>query len=380
MNEDMQEPEENEEHAERPANQHIYYYMVRYSAMSALATFTSSIEDLRSGERVIVQTERGVEAAEVLSRFEDVQKLPTNTPFSKILRRMTREDEIEEQRIETVCVPEEMRFCREKIEETKIPMKLTFVEHLFGSDRLIFYFLSEGRVDFRDLVKELAQTFQTRIELKQIGVRDEARILADYEHCGQPLCCRTFIRKLQPVSMKMAKNQKATLDPSKISGACGRLMCCLRYEDKVYSELNKTIPKKGSTVEAGEIRGQVVDSDVLQQYVTVVREDSNVRTRVNVADITATFGRGQRTQKPKCAGCPSDERRSDSRRPSTKGPDTEETPAAPPDAKSDGDSNTQGDSTKPPSSKRRRRRRSRRKSGNDPTGAAGQGAAGTEQK
>jgi cell fate regulator YaaT (PSP1 superfamily) len=143
------------------------------------------------------------------------------------------------------------------------------VEHLFGGTKLIFYFLAQGRVDFRALVKDLAEQYQSRIEMRQIGVRDEARILAHYEHCGRELCCRTFIKRLEPVTMKMAKNQKATLDPNKISGRCGRLMCCLRFEDAIYEELRKLLPRRGAKVVTKQGEGLVTGGNILSQLVTV---------------------------------------------------------------------------------------------------------------
>ena len=163
-------------------------------------------------------------------------------------------------------------------------MKLASVEHLYGTKKIIFYYLANGRIDFRELVKDLAKEYQARIEMKQIGVRDEARLLADYEHCGRELCCRSYLKNLEPVTMKMAKNQKATLDPSKISGRCGRLMCCLRYEDRVYEELKNSLPKKGSVVKTIKGTGEVVNYDVLQQQV-VIETENRSRQTVSVGEI-----------------------------------------------------------------------------------------------
>ena len=269
----------------------VCYYVGRYGAMATTSTFTSDLDDLRPGESAIGNTDRGTEVVEIVMRVKDLQKLPTNTPFPRLLRRMTSEDAIREEKIQRETCPTEFKFCHERIDARQMPMKLTFVEHLWGGERIIFYFLADGRVDFRELVRELAREFQTRIELTQIGVRDEARILSDYEHCGRPLCCRTFIKKLQPVSMKMAKNQKATLDPSKISGACGRLMCCLRYEDKVYTELQKSLPKRGSVIETAEGMGRLIDADVLCQTV-LVEIDKGKRIELKVDDIIAVHPRG----------------------------------------------------------------------------------------
>jgi hypothetical protein len=163
-------------------------------------------------------------------------------------------------------------------------MKLVAVEHLFGGDRIIFYFLAETRVDFRALVRDLAQEYRTRIEMRQIGVRDEARLLGDYERCGRPLCCRAWIKELQPVSMKMAKLQKATLDPTKISGRCGRLMCCLRFEDTTYRDLVKNLPRRNTYVRLPQGVARVVDGDVVTQIVAVQMEDGK-RANVPVESI-----------------------------------------------------------------------------------------------
>ncbi|MBU0755703.1 MAG: signal peptidase, partial [Planctomycetes bacterium] len=167
---------------------------------------------------------------------------------------------------------EEIQYCNERIEFHKLPMKLAGVEYLFETEKIIFYFIAEGRVDFRNLVKDLAKKYRTRIEMKQIGVRDEARLLAEYEHCGRRLCCKGFLNNLEPVTMKMAKSQKTTLDPSKISGRCGRLMCCLRYEDHVYNELRENLPPKGATVVLESGKAKVLSQDILLQRLFVETE------------------------------------------------------------------------------------------------------------
>ena len=360
----------------------LAHFVGRYGAMSATATFTSPVTDLRSGELVIAKTDRGTEVVEIAARVDDLQKLPTNTPFPSILRRMTPEDGIQEEKIQRDKCPEAFDYCAKTIDARRMPMKLAFIEHLFGGERIIFYFLAEGRVDFRNLVRELARRFQTRIELKQIGVRDEARLLADYEHCGRPLCCRTFIRKLQPVTMKMAKNQKATLDPSKISGACGRLMCCLRYEDKVYTELQKGIPKRGAMVEAGDVRGRLIDADVLRQ--TIVLDTDRGRVEADASEITAVHPRNHvfpreteraapdRGERPKRLAQPLSKPVERGKVPG-KGPKasgekagpTGREPRAPQTQKAEGAAG--GDGDKPPRKRRRKRRSRRRKKSGDET-------------
>lgn len=179
---------------------------------------------------------------------------------------------------------EEEEFCRERIKANELPMKLAGVEYLFEGEKIIFYFLADGRVDFRNLVKDLAKKYRTRIEMKQIGVRDEARLLAEYEHCGRRLCCKNFLNYLEPVTMKMAKAQKTTLDPSKISGRCGRLMCCLRYEDHIYQELKKSLPKKGTHVRLKEGRAKVLSHDILLQKI-LVEGETGVQHFINMDEV-----------------------------------------------------------------------------------------------
>jgi cell fate regulator YaaT (PSP1 superfamily) len=156
-----------------------------------------------------------------------------------------------------------------------LAMKIVDAEHVLGGERIIFYFMSDGRVDFRDLVKKVAQEYQTRIEMRQIGSRDEAKLLGDVESCGQQCCCQRFLKHLKPVNMRMAKMQKATLDPAKISGFCGRLKCCLRYEDETYTELKKRLPRKNTLVRTQQGRGRVVDGQILTQLVLVEYENGD---------------------------------------------------------------------------------------------------------
>lgn len=159
------------------------------------------------------------------------------------------------------------------VAELGLQMELVDLEHLFGGERIVIYYLAEDRIDFRDLVKQLAAEFQTRIEMRQIGVRDEAKLLADYGDCGKPVCCNTHLDDMPPVSMKMAKMQKATLDPTKISGRCGRLKCCLRYEYDTYNELRKDLPPVGSEIITGNGRGRILGHEILAQQLLVEMED-----------------------------------------------------------------------------------------------------------
>src|SRR5262245_6443296 len=191
------------------------------------------------GQNVIVRTERGLELGEVLCEATRAAVGYLSEPTrGQIGRPLHNEDLLERERIREKTEIE-FRRCGEFIRERRLQMDLVDVEHLFGGERIIFYFLAEKRVDFRELVKDLAREYRTRIEMRQIGVRDEAKLLADYGDCGKPVCCNTHMAVMPPVSMRMAKLQKSTLDPSKISGRCGRLKCCLRFEHDVYEEFQK---------------------------------------------------------------------------------------------------------------------------------------------
>lgn len=298
----------------------------RYSDMSLVGEFLCEDETIKRGDAVVLQTERGTELGEILkdpapyspqappAAPEQGEQPPvpeTAAPRSEggepgapskpgsVLRRAVPEDIRKTRDIRQKNCPAEQEYCEKKIRELKLPMKLVHVEHLFGGEKIIFYFIADGRVDFRELVKDLAREYRTRIEMKQIGVRDEARILGDRERCGMQLCCRMFLKSFEPITMKMAKSQKATLDPSKISGHCGRLMCCLRYEDKIYSEYKKKLPKKGSRVITAQGIGEVITYDILAQTVTIETDDRR-RLHVSISDITGrdTRGRDNGPQKP----------------------------------------------------------------------------------
>ena len=221
-------------------------YVVRYGSTRLVAEFTVKAEQQYSRHAdVIVRSNRGVEWGEVLCAATEKTReyLGADSSAGRILRRANEQDyqrreEIREQE------PGEFTGVGRTIDDHKLQMQLVDVEHLFGGERLIVYYLAEKRVDFRELVKALAKQFKTRIEMRQIGVRDEAKLMADYGDCGKPVCCNTHLREMPPVSMKMAKLQKATLDPTKISGRCGRLKCCLRYEYDTYDEFPPGTPPR----------------------------------------------------------------------------------------------------------------------------------------
>ncbi len=247
----------------------MYHMIACYGAMRNIGIFRTEMSDLHRGEKCILRTDRGVELGEVVCRSEPSPTEQEEAPVGQILRRATPRDVARSDEIEEQFATQEYNFCQNKIREHTLPMKLVSVEHLFGGDKIIFYFLAEGRVDFRALVKDLAAQYRTRIEMRQIGVRDEARLLADVEHCGRMLCCKSFMKDLAPVTMRMAKAQKTTLDPAKISGRCGRLMCCLRFEDQAYAELRDQLPRKGAKVKTPKGLGIVVSTETLKQAVIV---------------------------------------------------------------------------------------------------------------
>ncbi|MEN1681490.1 MAG: regulatory iron-sulfur-containing complex subunit RicT [Planctomycetota bacterium] len=258
-------------------------YVVRHGVMRQLGVFSTRGGDRYTrGARVIARTNRGQEAGEVLCEAtKHVQSQMSDPRTGQILRTLSGDDEVELRKLEEHA-QRELEACRGKVAELGLEMDLVDAEHLYGGERAIFYYLAEGRVDFRELVKELAREFQTRIEMRQIGVRDEAKLLADYGDCGKPVCCNTHLPQMPPVSMKMAKLQKATLDPTKISGRCGRLKCCLRYEYDTYRDMQQDLPRVGAEIITSEGRAKVLAQEVLAGQVLIQTED--MRRKVIAAD------------------------------------------------------------------------------------------------
>lgn len=249
-------------------------YVIRYGSTRQVAEFTAKERaGFSRGEQVIIRSPRGVEWGEVLCDAGERTRefLKREEPSGRILRHATEEDDRTRDEV-WQQEREEFNACKEMISERKMQMQLVDVEHLFGGERVVFYYLAEQRVDFRELVKALAKRLKARIEMRQIGVRDEAKLLADYGDCGKPTCCNTHLREMPPVSMKMAKVQKATLDPTKISGRCGRLKCCLRYEYDTYAEYKRDLPKVGKWVITKEGKGRVLAQEILAQKVLVAYE------------------------------------------------------------------------------------------------------------
>jgi cell fate regulator YaaT (PSP1 superfamily) len=241
--------------------------------MRHLGDFDASGALYARAQQVVVRTERGLEAGDVLCPSTPQAVAVIVEPTGGQIVRLFNDDD--RKRVEHLrqARHREYDIARNQIREMRLQMELVDVEHLLGGERIVFYFLAEKRVDFRELVKVLAREFQTRIELRQIGVRDEAKLLADYGDCGKPVCCNTHMAVMPPVSMRMAKLQKSTLDPSKISGRCGRLKCCLRFEQDVYEEFHAQLPAVGSRVVTRKGQGRVLAQEILAKKLLVEFED-----------------------------------------------------------------------------------------------------------
>lgn len=275
---------------------------IRYGLLRHTEPFFCEIEGLKPRSCMIIRTSRGVDYGYVVGDPEAVTETVNKLP--RILRQASETDLGIIEHLQGQKEPEELKRCQKMIRAMKLPMQLAGVEHLFSGDKLIFYFLAEKRVDFRALVKDLASFYRTRIEMKQIGARDQARLLGDVGDCGQDLCCRTFITEFQPISMRMAKMQKTTLDPSKISGRCGRLKCCLRYEDEVYLEHRSMLPKRGQRIIADDIEGEVIGLNLLKLSAIVrmpdgTREEvphSQMKPAPKKPSASAKRGQGERSQ------------------------------------------------------------------------------------
>src|SRR6266480_1146864 len=266
-------------------------YIVRHGVMRNLGVFTPRGRDMFArGDQVIARTSRGLESGEVLCEATDEAVASIKDAKQGQIVRKATGDDVRDLRKMFEQERREYEVCQREIKQLALDMKLVDVEHLYGGERVIIYYLAEERIDFRELVKSLATEFQMRIEMRQIGVRDEAKLLADYGDCGKPVCCNTHLSEMPPVSMKMAKLQKATLDPSKISGRCGRLKCCLRYEYDTYLELEKALPPVGADFVTREGRGRVLAQEILASQVLVDMEDHR-RVLIDVQDVLTVLPR-----------------------------------------------------------------------------------------
>lgn len=241
---------------------------IRFKKVGKVYHFDPAGIDVKTGDMVIVETSRGIEMGEVVVEAHEVEESLVKQPLRSVLRLATDEDFriIEQNRKKEA---EAFQLCNEKIKKHGLEMKLVEVEYTFDGSKILFYFTADNRIDFRELVKELATIYRTRIELRQIGARDESRTLGSIGVCGRELCCSQFLGEFEPVSIKMAKEQGLSLNPTKISGSCGRLMCCLKFEQETYEELMKITPRQGSTVETPDGVGTVESVDLLKGVVKV---------------------------------------------------------------------------------------------------------------
>lgn len=257
---------------------------VRFKKVYKIYYFSPEGKTFKCGDHVIVETARGVEFGTVAIANKEISEDSITTPLKPVIRKATEEDEINyKKNIEKSR--DAFKIAVEKIAKHGLNMKLIDVEYTFDCGKALFYFTADGRVDFRELVKDLATVFHTRIELRQIGVRDEAKMLGGFGACGRNLCCHSFLEDFIPVSIKMAKEQSLSLNPTKISGACGRLMCCLKYEQDTYEELNSGIPGVGSIVKTPDGEGMVSNIETLKRSVTVRYPDSPSMKSYSVDDI-----------------------------------------------------------------------------------------------
>ena len=235
---------------------------VRFKEVGKVYYFDPDGKTIKKGDRVIVETVRGIECGEVAMDNREISDEEIVKPLKKLIR-IADQSDLNKVKENKEKEREAFEICQKKISAHGLDMKLVDVEYTFDGGKVLFYFTADGRVDFRELVKDLAGVFRTRIELRQIGVRDESKMLGGLGICGRPFCCSSFLGEFQPVSIKMAKEQGLSLNPAKISGACGRLMCCLKYEQNAYEHLLKITPKPGAIVETNEGAGTVVDFSLL---------------------------------------------------------------------------------------------------------------------
>lgn len=250
---------------------------VRFRQAGKIYNFDPEGMDIKAGDHVIVETARGIEYGYVVNGVREADEDEVVMPLKPVIRLATPEDN---KKAEENSEKEKKAFkiCKEKISKHGLEMKLIDAEYTFDNNKVLFYFTADGRIDFRDLVKDLASIFKTRIELRQVGVRDETKMLGGIGICGRTLCCNTYLSEFVPVSIKMAKEQNLSLNPTKISGICGRLMCCLKNEQEAYEHLNSNLPDIGEMVKTFDgFRGEVISVNVLRQKVKIVIEENDAR-------------------------------------------------------------------------------------------------------
>lgn len=254
---------------------------VRFRNAGKIYYFSPGNMEIKTGDHVIVETARGIEYGYVVLGSRDVEESKVIQPLKSVIRMATKDDKNKEQ-LNRTKEKDAFKICQEKIRKHKLDMKLIDAEYTFDNNKVLFYFTADGRIDFRELVKDLASVFKTRIELRQVGVRDETKIMGGIGICGRPLCCHSYLSEFIPVSIKMAKEQNLSLNPTKISGVCGRLMCCLKNEEETYEVLNSRLPAIGDYVTTADgLKGEVHSVNVLRQLVKVVvvvdRDEKEIR-------------------------------------------------------------------------------------------------------
>jgi len=257
---------------------------IRFKKAGKIYYFDPEDQNIAAGDPVIVETARGVEFGDCVVGPKMVDKESIVAPLKKVIRKATPED-IEQVEVNRNKEKEAYKLCLKKIHEHGLPMKLVDVEYTFDANKIIFYFTADGRIDFRELVKDLASVFRTRIELRQIGVRDEAKMIGGLGSCGRVLCCKAFLGDFEPVSIRMAKDQNLSLNPTKISGICGRLMCCLKYENDVYEDARNHYPEIGTWVSCPQGEGKVVNINVLKGTLGIELRESKHIVEVPSGDV-----------------------------------------------------------------------------------------------
>ena len=326
-----------------------------------------SDDQFSRGMEVVVRTDRGLEVGQVLCEStEDALSHLDQPAHGTIVRAVSAEDVSDIDTIDAARLSN-IETCKRHVEKLGLAMKLVDVEQLLGRQRMVVYYLSEDRVDFRELVKVLASEFQTRIEMKQIGARDEAKLLADYGDCGKPVCCNNHLVKMPPVSMKMAKLQKATLDPTKISGRCGRLKCCLRYEFDTYLDIQRELPKVGSHVVTRNGKARVVAQQIIAQQLLVETEDHR-RILIEASEVLSVTRKAGSPSSSGSVATVTKKSKPDSgaERKNSEGGKAKGRAQKPPASK---DSNSEKDSKDSNAPKKKRRRSRRRRKPKDPPSA-----------
>lgn len=269
---------------------------VRFKKAGKIYYFDPTNLPLKKGDYAIVETARGVEFGECVIGIKEIKEEEIVSPLKCVIR-IADEKDIQKHKENKEKEKEALDICLNKIHDHKLEMKLIDVEYTFDNHKVIFYFTADGRVDFRDLVKDLATIFKTRIELRQIGVRDEAKMVGGLGPCGRPLCCSTFLGDFASVSIKMAKEQNLSLNPTKISGICGRLMCCLNYEQNTYEDIRKRLPKVGAIVKTEYGNGEVISNSIVKELVKVKlnKDEEEVVYEFGINDIELVSGKYEDT-------------------------------------------------------------------------------------